>query len=485
MKRIYTFEEAFEASKKYFNGDELAARVWVDKYALKDKQGNIYESTPTDMHWRIAKELARIEKKYPNPLTVEQLFYLLDKFKYIVPAGSPMFGIGNELSISSLSNCYVVGNEVDSYGGIMQTDEELVQVMKMRGGAGIDISHLRPNGALVNNAASTSSGVVSFMERFSNTTREVSQNKRRGALLESISVYHPDVYEFADSKLDLTKITGANISVRIYDEFMRAVKDNKDFTHKFPVDSDNPEITKTKPAKELWDKIMYNSWKSAEPAILFWSTILKESVADCYADVGYKTVSTNPCQPSWATVLTPDGIKQFKDVSVGDKIWSSEGWTTILRKESSGVKPVYEYRTSLGVFIGTDKHRIVSNGEKIEVRHAKNIDSLVGSLNKDIQSTELIAESKEKAYELQIILSSIGVRSVILNTDDNKYILSIVDSQFKEDIDELNKIYKTELVSTEEVFNITVDNSTHTYWTGGLNVSNCGKLLPQTYSLAA
>lgn len=295
MRKIYTFKEAFEASKKYFNGDELASRVWIDKYALKDKSGNIYEKTPTDMHWRLANELARIEKKYPNPLSAQQLFELLDKFQYLVPAGSPMFGIGNDMSTSSLSNCYVVGNEIDSYGGIMQTDEELVQVMKMRGGAGIDISHLRPNGASVDNAASTSSGVVSFMERFSNTTREVSQNKRRGALMESISVYHPDVYEFADAKMDLTKITGANVSVRIYDEFMRAVKNNEDFTHKFPVDSDNPEITKTRPAKELWDKIMYNSWKSAEPAILFWDTILKESVADCYSDVGYKTVSTNPC----------------------------------------------------------------------------------------------------------------------------------------------------------------------------------------------
>ena len=301
----------------------------------------------------------------------------------------------------------------------------------------------------------------------------------------SLAAKHPDADKFIDAKMDATKVTGANISIKLDDEFMRAVKSNSTYTQQFPVDSENPDIKKDIQAKELWDKIMYNAWKSAEPGILFWDQVIRESVADCYADVGYQTISTNPCQPSWATVLTPDGIREFKDVNVGDKIWSSEGWTTIVNKESSGIKPVYEYRTYLGAFIGTEKHRVVSNGEKVEARYAKNIDSLVGNINQDINTADLIAVSKEKAYELQIILSSIGIKSVILDTDDNKYILRTIDNQSKENIDKLSEIYKTELISTEEVFNITVDNSTHTYWTGGLNVSNCGKVLPQSYGLLA
>lgn len=322
----------------------------------------------------------------------------------------------------------------------------------------------------------------------------------------SISITHPDSEKFIDAKLEDGKVTGANISVKITDGFMECVKENKDFIHVFPVNykltAEQEDVVrkskigeiisfgegvfaKRNNAKKLWDKIIYNAFKSAEPGVLFWDTIIRESLPDCYSDLGFKTTSTNPCQPSWATVLTPDGIKEFKDVNVGDKIWSSEGWTTIVNKESSGVKPVYEYRTHLGAFIGTEKHRIVSNGEKVEARYAKNIDSLVGSISQDINTADLIAVSKEKAYELQIILSSIGIKSVILDTDDNKYILRTIDNQSKEGIDKFNEIYKTEFISTEEVFNITVDNSTHTYWTGGLNVSNCGKLLPQTYSLIA
>ena len=322
----------------------------------------------------------------------------------------------------------------------------------------------------------------------------------------SISITHPDAEKFIDAKLEEGKVTGANISVKITDDFMKCVRENKDFIHVFPINHQLTEkqkeiineeelgkivnfgdgvFAKRNSAKKLWDKIIHNAWKSAEPGILYWDTIIRESLPDCYSDLGFKTTSTNPCQPSWATVLTPDGVKEFKDVNVGDKIWSSECWTTIVNKESSGVKPVYEYRTHLGAFIGTENHRIVSNGEKVEARYAKNIDSLVGSISQDINTADLIAVSKEKAYELQIILSSIGIKSVILDTDDNKYILRTIDNQSKEDIDKFNEIYKTEFISTEEVFNITVDNSTHTYWTGGLNVSNCGKLLPQTYSLIA
>ena len=297
QRKTYTQEQAFESSLKYFKGDDLAARVWVNKYALKDSNGNIYEQNPNDMHHRIAKEIARIEQRYPNPMTEAQVFDLIKGFNYIVPQGSPMAGIGNPFQIASLSNCFVIGNEggSDSYGGIMKIDQEQVQLMKRRGGVGHDLSHIRPKGSAVKNSALTSTGLVPFMERYSNSTREVAQDGRRGALMLSVSINHPDVEDFIDAKMEQGKITGANVSVRIDDEFMTAVENNTPYEQKFPIHSSTPKVSKTIAPKTLWDKIVHNAWQSAEPGILFWDTIIKESVPDCYADVGYQTVSTNPC----------------------------------------------------------------------------------------------------------------------------------------------------------------------------------------------
>ncbi len=295
--KTYSFEEAFEASLKYFAGDELAARVWVNKYALKDSFGNIFEKSPADMHWRIANEIARIEQKYKNPLSAQQVFELLDHFRYIVPAGSPMTGIGNHYQVASLSNCFVIGLEgdADSYGAIMKLDEEQVQLMKRRGGVGHDLSQLRPKGSPVNNSALTSTGVVPFMERYSNSTREVAQDGRRGALMLSISIKHPDSEAFIDAKMTEGKVTGANVSVRIDDAFMKAAIEDKPYIQQFPVDSAEPKVTKEVSPRKLWEKIVHNAWKSAEPGVLFWDTILRESIPDCYADKGFRTVSTNPC----------------------------------------------------------------------------------------------------------------------------------------------------------------------------------------------
>jgi len=296
-RNIYTQEEAFEASKKYFKGDELAAQVWINKYALKDSDGNLYEKDPSQMHMRIADEIARIEKKYPNPLSKEEILEVIKDFKYIVPQGSPMAGIGNPYQIASLSNCFVIGNDgnSDSYGGIMKIDEEQVQLMKRRGGVGHDLSHIRPKGSPVQNSALTSTGVVPFMERYSNSTREVAQDGRRGALMLSISINHPDAEDFIDAKMIQGKVTGANVSVRIDDAFMKAVENKEKYIQKYPIHSENPLSTIEIDANTLWNKIVHNAWKSAEPGILFWDTIINESVADCYAEDGYRTVSTNPC----------------------------------------------------------------------------------------------------------------------------------------------------------------------------------------------
>ena len=296
-QRNYTYDEAFEASLKYFGGDELAARVWVNKYAMKDSFGNIYAKSPADMHWRIANEVARIEKKYKNPMSAQQIFDLLDHFKYIIPAGSPMTGIGNNYQVASLSNCFVIGldGDADSYGAIMKIDEEQVQLMKRRGGVGHDLSQIRPKGSPVNNSALTSTGLVPFMERFSKSTREVAQDGRRGALMLSVSIKHPDSEAFIDAKMTEGKVTGANVSVKIDDAFMQAAVEDKPYMQQFPVDSDKPTVEKEISARELWEKIVHNAWKSAEPGVLFWDTILRESIPDCYADLGFKTVSTNPC----------------------------------------------------------------------------------------------------------------------------------------------------------------------------------------------
>ena len=296
-QKTYTFDEAFEASLKYFGGDELAARVWVNKYALKDSFGNIFELTPNDMHNRIADEIVRIENKYDSPMTKEELMGLLQNFQYIVPQGSPMSGIGNNHQVGSLSNCFVIGidGNPDSYGGIIRIDEEQVQLMKRRGGVGHDLSHIRPKGTPVKNSALTSTGLVPFMERYSNSTREVAQDGRRGALMISVSIKHPDSESFIDAKMTEGKVTGANVSVRIDDAFMQAAVEGKPYIQQYPVDSPNPVMTKEVNASEIWAKIIHNAWKSAEPGILFWDTITRESVPDCYADLGFRTISTNPC----------------------------------------------------------------------------------------------------------------------------------------------------------------------------------------------
>ena len=296
-KKTYTQKEAELASVEYFKGDELAARVWSTKYALKDSFGNLYEETPDDMHHRIAGEIARIEQKYANPMSEAELFELLKDFKYIVPAGSPMTGIGNDYQVASLSNCFVIGQDgsADSYGAIIQIDEEQVQLMKRRGGVGHDLSHIRPHGSPVKNSALTSTGLVPFMERYSNSTREVAQDGRRGALMLSVSVKHPDSEAFIDAKMEQGKVTGANVSVKMHDDFMQAAIEGKMYTQQYPIDSDEPVYTKEVDAAKLWKKVIHNAWKSAEPGVLFWDTITRESVPDCYADLGYKTVSTNPC----------------------------------------------------------------------------------------------------------------------------------------------------------------------------------------------
>ncbi len=293
--KTYAFKEALKAATEYFKGDELAANVWVNKYALKDSSGNIYEKSPEEMHRRISSELFRIEQKYPNPIPEETLYELLKDFKYIIPQGSPMSGIGNNLQVSSLSNCFVIGSGADSYGGIIRADEEQVQLMKRRGGVGHDLSHIRPKGSPVLNSALSSTGLVPFMERYSNSTREVAQDGRRGALMLSVSIKHPDAEDFIDAKMESGKVTGANVSVRIDDDFMRAAVAGKDYTQQFPIGSDNPTYQNTIDASKLWGKIIHNAWKSAEPGVLFWDTIIRESVPDCYADLGYRTVSTNPC----------------------------------------------------------------------------------------------------------------------------------------------------------------------------------------------
>jgi len=296
-RKAYTPEEIKEASFKFFNGDDLATKVWSTKYALKDSFGKVYELTPDDMHWRLAREIARIEKKYPNPLTEDELFELFRNFRYIVPQGSPMTGIGNDYQVASLSNCFVIGfdNDADSYGAIIKIDEEQVQLMKRRGGVGHDLSHIRPKGSPVKNSALTSTGIVPFMERYSNSTREVAQDGRRGALMLSVSIKHPDSESFIDAKMESGKITGANVSVKIHDDFMESALSNKPYIQQYPTQSENPWYKKEVDANAIWKKIVHNAWQSAEPGVLFWDTIIRESVPDCYADLGYKTVSTNPC----------------------------------------------------------------------------------------------------------------------------------------------------------------------------------------------
>ena len=323
MNNIYknekvSYDDAVNKSIEYFNGDQLAATVWINKYALKDSEGNIYELTPDDMHYRLANEIARIENNYPNPLSIDLIYSLLKDFKYIIPQGGSMAGIGNDMQVSSLSNCFVVGNQYDSYGGIMKTDEEQLQLMKRRGGVGHDISHIRPKGSAVKNTALTSTGIVPFMKRYSNSTREIAQDGRRGALMLTMSIKHPDIEDFIDAKTDLSDITGANISVKIDDDFMNCLNNNTQYIQQFPIDSQLPKITKTVDAQKIWQKIIHNAWKYAEPGVLFWDNIIKESISDCYADLGFITTSINPCFPASEYLLTENGYFKFGDLATND-----------------------------------------------------------------------------------------------------------------------------------------------------------------------
>lgn len=407
-------KDVYKESLLYFQGDELAASIWMKKYALKDSDGNFLEKSPDDMHRRLAKEFARIETKYPNRLSEDEIYELFKKFKHIVPQGSPMFGIGND-QIVSLSNCFVIGDQkYDSYGSIMRIDEEQIQLMKRRGGVGHDLSHLRPSGADVRNSAITSSGPVSFMKRYSNSTREVGQDGRRGALMLSMSVSHPDVEGFIDAKLDKNEVTGANISVKMTDDFMKAVDNDTKYKHQYPIDSNDPTHIKEIEAKSLWDKIIHNAWESAEPGVLFWDTIIKESVPDCYADLGYKTVSTNPCFPASERLLTKDGYFKFGDLVNVD---STKNNNVVCDKRISYVDDADEKPENWK--IDNEKHGTV-------IRKASN----VFLTQKDAQIIEL---ETSKGFKLRCtpdhhIATTIGMIEAKDLTPDNDILISIPDN---------------------------------------------------------
>lgn len=618
---VYTYTESLSKSIEYFNGDELAARVFCDKYALRNEKDEILEDTPEKMHWRMAKELARIEKnKFKNPLSEQEIFSYFDRFKKIIPQGSMMFGIGNYYHYATLSNCYVIDPPTDSYGGICKTDEQLVQISKRRGGNGTDISHIRPAGMSVKNSSRTTTGIIPFMRRFSNSIREVGQGGRRGALMLTISIHHPQVLDFASIKKDKNEVTGANISIRLTDEFLNAVDKDLEYEQRWPVDSKEPKISIKVKAKDVWREIIKNAHNMAEPGLLFWDTIIKESPADCYEN--YKTISTNPCQPSWAKLLTKEGIRQLKDIKIGDEIWSKEGWTKIINKWSTGIKKVYEYRTTAGCFYGTENHKLISNGEKIEAQNCESVDIFAANYtsktditldNQDIMdglvlgdgtvhkasnnlvhlcigqddmdyfeseikdlilkhrpglhdyaylvNTTITASELPKTFDrvvpdrfyygnkpkicaflrglysangsvcgsritlksasfniieqVQTMLSSIGIRSYYttnkpsnvkfsngeylcrksydlnISTDRNEfyYLIGFIQDYKNQKVFEIlskskgNRVIKKNydiisdnFVSEEEVFDITVDNNSHTYWTQGCNVSNCSEL---------
>lgn len=372
------YETALAETIKYLNGNELGAKAFVGKYAMKDNNGNLLETTPDDMHRRMAAEFARIESKYGNALSADSIYQRFHKFKELIPQGSPMAGIGNPHQLLSLGNCFVIPSCQDSYGSILNTDQRQAQIMKRRGGVGHDISNIRPRGLPTANAASTTDGIGVFMERFSNTCREVAQGGRRGALMLTISCHHPEIETFINIKRDLKKVTGANISVRWSDEFLNAIVEDRDVELRWPVNSKTPKITKRVIARDIWKQFVHAAWDSAEPGGLFWDTVTSQTPSDCYSDVGFESISTNPCQPAWATVLTPDGIRTLGQVSVGDTIWSGNQWTKIIRKVATGVKPVYAYKTRAGVFYGTENHRVVSNGVKVEAALAESIDITQG-----------------------------------------------------------------------------------------------------------
>lgn len=375
----YTFQEVFNASLEYFKGDELAANVFASKYALFNPKTSLYdELTPTDLHRRLARGFARIESKYSDGLSEEEIYNYLSDWT-IVPQGSPMAGIGNPYQLMSISNCFVVDSPSDSIGSIHKTDEEEAQIMKRRGGVGFDISKLRPRGDITANAAKTTDGIGEFMEQFSNTCRRIAQGGRRGALMLTISVHHPEIRTFIKIKRDLKKVTGANISIRVSDEFMKAVENDREVELRFPVEKGGKVYEKVS-AKEIWDEIIGSAHSVAEPGVLFWDNVKQNTPSDVYAEQGFSSNSTNPCQPGWATILTPKGIRTFDDIEVGSIVWSGKRWTRVIRKIATGTKPIYAFHTRAGTFNGTENHRVMSDGEKIEVSDAETIDVATGAI---------------------------------------------------------------------------------------------------------
>lgn len=620
----YTLEEAIKSSTEYFKGDVTSATVFIGKYALKNNEDKLVEANPDDMHHRLAREFAIAESKYADGMTEEEIYNLFKNFEYVIPQGSPMSAIGNPYSIQSASNCFVIASPMDSYGGIFQADQQLAQLAKRRGGVGLDLSEIRPKGMSTSNAAKTTDGIAIFMDRFSNTCREVAQGGRRGALLESISVHHPEIETFINIKRNQTRVTGANISIRLTDKFMKAVKNNKTYTQQWPVDSKTPKVVKEVKALDVWNQIVRAAWESAEPGILFWDNAIKNTPSDIYKHEGYGSTSTNPCQPAWAKVLTPNGISTMGALKIGDEIWSSEGWTKVLNKWSNGVKKVYQYKTTVGSFYGTEEHRLISKGVAVEAKNCKTIDNLtgnysdedvklnihdvmdgivfgdgsvhkasnnlvhlyIGAKDQDYFNSEISSLiikyrpglKKNMAYEIettiqhdellktfnrtiperflhgdrvkvigflrglftangcisgericlkassfavieqvQYMLSSIGIKSYHTTNKAKKNIFSNGEYDMKESYDVnittdrlkfRNTIgfiqgYKNErldslvnslalpdkpnkttyevkavnFISEEEVFDITLDNFSHTYWTNGLNVHNCGEIV--------
>jgi len=528
-EKTYNRDEVLKKTLEYFKGDSLAANVWINKYALKDSDGNLYEESPNDMHRRIAKEIVRIEKNYPNPLTEDEVFDVLKDFKYIVPQGGPMSGIGNTKQIISLSNCFVIGNEYDSYGSIMLTDEEQVQLMKRRGGVGHDISHLRPSLTPVKNSALTSTGLVSFMERYSNSTREVGQDGRRGALMLSCSIKHPDAENFMDAKMEEGKVTGANVSLRITDDFMKAVVDNKTYTQQFPINSKTPIVKREVEAKPIFDKIIHNAWKSAEPGILFWDTIVRESVPDCYSDFGFKTTSTNPCIIGSSIIATADGrngvsIKQLaeegKDIPVYSK--SEDGQVQIKwgRNPRLTGKKKEVWRLILddgSEFISTPDHVMYfKNNTKIQLKDLKQGDSLssfysfvsnkgyrqisecgqkmIGGRFRNRKQYRLIYEFFN-GLEIDYKQFAIYHKDFDSKNDtiDNLQLMPLLEhkkfhsDRIKGDNNPYHKVVSVEFYGYEDVYNITVDDN-HNYivltskddnnfvTSGGICVKNCGEI---------
>jgi len=413
---MYSYDDVIAATIDYFNGDTLAAGVWVDKYALKDSSGNFYELAPTDMHERLTKEFARIEARYPHPRGREAIFEALKNFQRIVPQGSPMAAVGNYLRALSASNCVVVESPHDSIGGIFRTATQLAQLYKRRAGVGVDVSTLRPNGFEVQNAARTTTGPVSFCDLYSYVTRLIGQDGRRGALMLTMDVHHPDIEEFATMKADLKKVTGANVSVRLSDEFLEAVEADEEYEQRWPCEG-AARFKRKVSAKKVWDTIVEYATKTAEPGLIFWDRMTSRLPAHSYPE--FRSTSTNPCQPGWATVLTPDGIRMLSQVDTGDVIWSGKDWTKIISKWYTGRKEIFQYKTASGVFIGTNTHRVLQNGKKIQAKDATHIDTNTGWVE---------------------------------------------------------KIVSVESLGEEDVFDIMVDHPDHTYWTGGLLVSNCSEI---------